>query len=182
MAETNKDIVTYDVLTQMLQKLKERFVEKGEMPDMTLERILDSTGKISAEYLPSYVDDVKEYETFAKFPNPGEQDKLYVDDSTEYVYRWSGTRYVNITQVAKEATKLEKPILVNGVKMDGSQDVNIPVYDGNFATVAETDKEITDAVNEAVEEAETVKASCMSKQDAEDLCSATIGTFSGGGK
>lgn len=53
-------------------------------------------GKVPAAELPSYVDDIEEYATSSDFPNPGEAGKLYVDLSTNLLYRWSGTVYVDI--------------------------------------------------------------------------------------
>ncbi len=58
---------------------------------------LDSSTKIPAVFLPSYVDDVLEFDTLALFPNPGESGKLYVDRTTELLYRWSGSTYVEIS-------------------------------------------------------------------------------------
>ena len=53
-------------------------------------------GKVPAAELPGFVDDVVEYATTSDFPNPGEAGKLYVDLSTNTLYRWSGTVYVDI--------------------------------------------------------------------------------------
>lgn len=53
-------------------------------------------GKIPADYLPSYVDDVVEYDNFASFPDTGESGKIYVALDTKYIYRWSGSLYVEI--------------------------------------------------------------------------------------
>lgn len=53
-------------------------------------------GKVPAEELPGYVDDVLEYDTFNDFPATGEQGKLYIDKATGFVYRWSGSMYVQI--------------------------------------------------------------------------------------
>ena len=64
---------------------------------------LDSTSKILSTYLPSYVDDVVEYNTFSAFPSIGETGKIYVDVSTNKVYRWSGTVYVYITSGAVDS-------------------------------------------------------------------------------
>ena len=46
-------------------------------------------GKVPASQLPSYVDDVVEYDSKNDFPKPGETDKIYVDKSTNLTYRWS---------------------------------------------------------------------------------------------
>lgn len=57
---------------------------------------LSNNGKIPANQLPSYVDDVLEYGTLSSFPTNGETDKIYVSQDTNLTYRWSGTRYVEI--------------------------------------------------------------------------------------
>lgn len=53
-------------------------------------------GKVPAEELPSYVDDVYEYDSYRDFPSPGEEGKIYVDKTTGYIYRWSGSMYVQV--------------------------------------------------------------------------------------
>lgn len=58
---------------------------------------LDSAGKVPAANLPSYVDDVLEYNTRDSFPNPGEEGKIYVAKDSNLTYRWSGTSYVEIS-------------------------------------------------------------------------------------
>lgn len=59
---------------------------------------LDSTGKVPAAQLPSYVDDVLEYSTKAQFPQTGETGKIYVSNDTNLTYRWTGTQYLEISQ------------------------------------------------------------------------------------
>lgn len=59
---------------------------------------LSDNGKVPANQLPSYVDDVLEYGTLSTFPVIGETDKIYVAQDTNLTYRWSGTRYVEISQ------------------------------------------------------------------------------------
>lgn len=51
---------------------------------------------IKSGHLPSYVDDVLEYDSVTKFPIYGESGKIYLDTSTNKSYRWSGTQYVLI--------------------------------------------------------------------------------------
>ena len=48
-------------------------------------------GKVPASQLPSYVDDVLEYDSKNDFPKPGEQGIIYVDKSTNLTYRWSNS-------------------------------------------------------------------------------------------
>lgn len=59
---------------------------------------LDSTGKVPAAQLPSYVDDVLEFSTKDQFPQTGETGKIYVANDTNLTYRWTGTQYLEISQ------------------------------------------------------------------------------------
>lgn len=59
---------------------------------------LGSDGKVPAAQLPSYVDDVLEYDTKAGFPTTGETGKIYIDKTTNLTYRWGGSTYVEISQ------------------------------------------------------------------------------------
>lgn len=59
---------------------------------------LDSTGKVPAAQLPSYVDDVLEFSTKDQFPQIGETGKIYVAKDTNLTYRWTGTQYLEISQ------------------------------------------------------------------------------------
>lgn len=59
---------------------------------------LDSTGKVPAAQLPSYVDDVLEFSTKDQFPQTGEIGKIYVAKDTNLTYRWTGTQYLEISQ------------------------------------------------------------------------------------
>ena len=58
---------------------------------------LGGDGKVPASQLPSYVDDVLEFASKSNFPNNGEKGKIYVDLSTENIFRWSGTTYTEIS-------------------------------------------------------------------------------------
>ena len=55
------------------------------------------TGTIPQANLPSYVDDVLEYNGRSNFPEEGESGKIYVDTSTNKTYRWSGSGYTEIS-------------------------------------------------------------------------------------
>ena len=57
---------------------------------------LDENGKVTSSYLPSYVDDVLEYNTRTKFPTTGESGKIYIALDTNKTYRWGGTTYVEL--------------------------------------------------------------------------------------
>ena len=58
---------------------------------------LDSSGKVAAAQLPSYVDDVEEYAAVVNFPATGETGKIYVATGVNKTYRWTGTVYVEIS-------------------------------------------------------------------------------------
>ncbi len=58
---------------------------------------LDSTGKVPSTQLPSYVDDVLEYNDLASFPATGTAGIIYVAQDTNKTYRWSGSTYVEIS-------------------------------------------------------------------------------------
>lgn len=57
---------------------------------------LDSSGKVPSAQLPSYVDDVLEYDNRTSFPQTGETGKIYIAKDTNKTYRWSGTTYAEI--------------------------------------------------------------------------------------
>ncbi|WP_121810946.1 SGNH/GDSL hydrolase family protein [Mucilaginibacter kameinonensis] len=61
---------------------------------------LDSSGKIAAAQLPSYVDDVVEVTNYASLPANGEAGKIYITTDTNNEYRWSGSTYIQIVASA----------------------------------------------------------------------------------
>ena len=60
--------------------------------------VLDENGKIPANNLPSFVDDVLEYDDYASLPSTGEVGKIYVTLDTNLTYRWSGSQYIEISK------------------------------------------------------------------------------------
>lgn len=59
---------------------------------------LDSNGKVPSTQLPSYVDDVLEYNGKSNFPTTGESGKIYIDTATNKTYRWGGSAYAEISE------------------------------------------------------------------------------------
>ena len=55
-------------------------------------------GKVPSEQLPSYVDDILEYDAMEDFPINGEVGKLFLAKNSNKIYRWSGSLYVDVTQ------------------------------------------------------------------------------------
>lgn len=93
---------------------------------------LDANGLVPAAQLPSYVDDVLEFAALASFPAEGEAGKIYVDQATGKIYRWSGSAYINISSAvstADEAVKLATARKINGVDFDGTADITINAED-----------------------------------------------------
>lgn len=73
-------------------------VKRTEMGTANGVATLGSDSKIPAAQLPSYVDDVLEYDNKSAFPKTGEAGKIYVAKDTNLTYRWSGSAYVEISQ------------------------------------------------------------------------------------
>lgn len=69
---------------------------------------LDESGVIESTFLPSFVNDVIEFELKSEMPTVGEQGKIYIvyGDTKENngTYRWSGTLYVLISNPLEYAT------------------------------------------------------------------------------
>lgn len=100
--------------------------EKGQANGVAT---LDSTGLIPSNQLPSYVDDILEFNNLASFPVNGESGKIYLAMDTNKIYRFSGSKYVNITigaGTADSATKLATVRTIGGVNFDGTANINLP--------------------------------------------------------
>lgn len=72
-------------------------VKRTEMGVANGVATLGADGKVPSGQLPSYVDDVLEFENKASFPAKGEAGKIYVSKDTNLTYRWSGSAYVEIS-------------------------------------------------------------------------------------
>lgn len=82
---------------------------------------LGGDGKVPADQLPSYVDDVLEFTSKSNFPSKGEKGKIYVDLSTENIYRWSGSAYVEISPSLITQADIKK---LQGIE-DGAEKNNV---------------------------------------------------------
>ena len=115
-------------------------VKRSEMGVASGVATLDTSGKVPSSQLPSYVDDVLEYDSKSAFPTVGETGKIYVDKTTNITYRWGGSSYVeispslalgetsstayagdkgkqNATNIATNATKIDN--IINGTTVVG---------------------------------------------------------------
>lgn len=72
-------------------------VKRSEMGIANGVATLDAQGLVPSSQLPSYVDDVLEYSSLSSFPETGEDGKIYIATDTNLQYRWSGTKYVEIS-------------------------------------------------------------------------------------
>lgn len=73
-------------------------VKRSEMGTANGVATLNESGTVPSAQLPSYVDDVLEYDNKSAFPASGESGKIYVAKDTNLTYRWSGSAYVEISQ------------------------------------------------------------------------------------
>lgn len=97
---------------------------------------LDETGKVAAEHLPSYVDDVLEFADFESLPETGSTGIIYVTLDTNKIYRWSGTAYVEISPTAGTADAATKLATARTISLTGDATGSV-LFDGT------TDAEIT---------------------------------------
>lgn len=113
-AEIDRIENKFDGVTDKLENALQKEIEDRKASDTTITNSLnafistkgqpgglaelDSTGKVPAAQLPSYVDDVLEFSTKAQFPQTGETGKIYVAKDTNLTYRWTGTQYLEISQ------------------------------------------------------------------------------------
>lgn len=90
-ADVNKPVST---AVQTALNLKIDASEKGVANGVAT---LNDSGLLPSTQLPSYVDDVLEYNNLAGFPATGETGKIYIAEDTGKTYRWSGSAYVELT-------------------------------------------------------------------------------------
>ena len=105
-------------------------------------------------------DSVVEYSSYSAFPATGESGKIYIDISTNNVYRWDGTEYVGISSSSsgsvRELTQAQYNALTEAEKKNGTiylitdsqgnvlaDDV---VYDNTDSTLTSTN--VQDAITE----------------------------------
>lgn len=81
----NTQYLDYEGLQKYHRNIKQHFAP------------LDEHGIIPAANLPSYVDDVLEFNTLSDFPSIGESGKIYVTLDTNLTYRWTGSKYIEIS-------------------------------------------------------------------------------------
>lgn len=77
--------------------MSDDYVTKDQMGVANGVASLDSAGKVPSAQLPSYVDDVLEYDSRSTFPGVGQSGIIFVAKDTNLTYRWTGGTYVEIS-------------------------------------------------------------------------------------
>lgn len=110
IGDLNKEIQDREQADTALSGSIDKEISDRQSADNTLRRNIENVdlkfanypkldnGLIPSTYLPSYVDDVLEYNTLNSFPKTGETGKIYVTLDTNLTYRWTGSNYVEISK------------------------------------------------------------------------------------
>ena len=140
-------------------------VKRSEMGVAGGVATLNQEGKVPSSQLPSFVDDVIEVDSYDNLPTTGEAGKIYVTKDTNLTYRWSGSRYIEISaslalgetsstaypgDKGKETTdKVNTHVadLNNPHKVDKAQ-----VGLGNVDNTSDKDKPVSDATQQLINE------------------------------
>ena len=140
-------------------------VKRSEMGVAGGVATLDATGKVPSSQLPSFVDDVIEVDSYDNLPTTGEAGKIYVTKDTNLTYRWSGSRYIEIS--ASLALGETSSTAYPGDKGKETTDkVNTHVADlnnphqvtkeqvglGNVDNTSDKDKPVSDATQQLINE------------------------------
>ena len=151
---------------------------------------LDSTGKVPSSQLPSYVDDVLEYDSLSGFPGTGESGKIYVAKDTNKTYRWSGSGYVEIS--ASLALGETSSTAYPGNKGKANADAIAALQNEQESYQTKTDnslettsKTVTGAINEVKDTADSAKSTAESanskaQANASDIANIKSGTTPAG--
>lgn len=107
---------------------------------------LDMNGLIPVNRLPQDVFNVKQYSAKTYFPTTGQSNVIYIDASTNFIYRWTGYDYVGVSGSSgssEDALRLTYPRNINGTPFDGSSDI-VTSFWGNTVnlTIGNTTRQI----------------------------------------
>ena len=118
------------------------------------------SGKVPSSQLPSYVDDVVEVANFAALPLTGETGKLYITIDTGFVYRWTGTVYVQIAtggSVTSVGLTMPSAFSVSNSPITSTGDIAVTAAgttaeyirgDGTLATLPVVPTKTSDLIND----------------------------------
>lgn len=96
-SEFGGSTVTLQGIIDSIGTMSDNYVTKNQIGANSGVASLDSTGRVPSAQLPSYVDDVLEYNNKSSFPGVGQSGIIYIAKDTNLAYRWSGSAYVEIS-------------------------------------------------------------------------------------
>lgn len=143
-----------DGVTRLTEDYLDIFASKNSLDATKL------VGTIPSANLPSYVDDVLEYNGIANFPATGESGKIYVDTTDNNTYRWTGSAYVSISNPLDYATQNEAEAGVDNTK------VMTPLRSAQ-QLAAKTDSALSSSSNNPVRNS-AIKQALDAKLDVDD--------------
>lgn len=91
---------TNDVLVAVIDGVQDALEEKIDNSNIGLANgiaSLDTQGKVPIIQLPESVNEIEEYADYSLFPLEGTAGRLYVDQTSNGIYRWGGTSYVSLS-------------------------------------------------------------------------------------
>lgn len=96
-----REAVTVDLKGFVVNDNGVKGIRNAMSPLMRLKADLEE-GKVKREQIPDFVFDIKEYPSVREFPANGEAGKIYVDDDTNRIYRWTGVKYVELASAESQ--------------------------------------------------------------------------------
>lgn len=87
----------FNKINERLTTISNTQIKRSEMGVANGVATLDENGLVPSSQLPSFVDDVLEFDLKDNFPTTGETGKIYVAKDSNLTYRWSGTQYIEIS-------------------------------------------------------------------------------------
>lgn len=132
-----------EISIRRISNIPEEALELTEESLVPLAEKVDDNVYVTKKFDLRKVDNFLEYDTFQDFPTVGRSKALYIDTTTNILYRWDGVRYValNVGGVGGGGEELPgwqpEPVpdyTVYGVKYDYLNDVMYPgvLVDGEF--------------------------------------------------
>ena len=94
VAQVNSDWDSISGVSEILHKPSLNFIQTVNI-GFTVAPLVG--GLVPSGYLPAYVDEILTYANLAAFPLIGLPNKVYLAANTGFIYRWSGSIYVEIS-------------------------------------------------------------------------------------
>lgn len=110
-------LVTLENLERFKINLEQTYGRPGGMAR------IDETGCVPAEQIPEVAKNVKEFATKAAFPNEGLPNQLYLDLSTNNLYRWDSDSFDYVSTSSPEGVKYIPQQLTNEQKQQARTNI-----------------------------------------------------------